>query len=146
MGNFVWGLGTHGTLSCRAGSLKTNSMSIQKQKCPFLLERRGPGPFWVLVSCSHTRLKITYSSSKTKLPGPHPLVLTPRGCGPGRRGVSMATGSSQGQGTHIVPCLLQPAMESQGADQCQRGKPALVMEVQAAAAAAAKSLQCCPTL
>ena len=58
----------------------------------------------------------------------------------------MATGSSQGQGTHIVPCLLQPAMESQGADQCQRGKPALVMEVQAAAAAAAKSLQCCPTL
>lgn len=47
MGNFVWGLGTHGTLSCRAGSLKTNSMSIQKRKCPFLLERRGRvlGPF-----------------------------------------------------------------------------------------------------
>ena len=43
----------------------------------------------------------------------------------------MATGSSQGQETYIVPCLLQPAMERQGADQCQRGKTALVMEVQA---------------
>lgn len=104
------GLGPGGTWKWggRAGPLQTNPRSTKAEMT--LVGLGGGIAAQALVSCSHTRLKITYTGSKARPPGPHLLAHSSgsqQGVpGPVRIGVSVTTGIRQAQGTYIVPGLL----------------------------------------
>lgn len=110
MGNLVWDRGNLETWGGRAGPLQTNPRSTKAEMTLAGLGGGGGIGAQALVSCSHTQLKITYTGSKARPPGPH-LLAHSSGSQQGvlgrvRIGVSVTTGIRQGQGTYIVPCLL----------------------------------------